>query len=43
VEARDPLTFAAVAAVLTAIALAACSIPAWRGSRIDPIVALRQE
>jgi putative ABC transport system permease protein len=43
VEARDPLTFAIVAAALIAIALAACLVPAWRGSRIDPIVALREE
>ena len=43
VEARDPLTFAIVAATLMAIALAACLVPAWRGSRIDPIVALREE
>jgi putative ABC transport system permease protein len=43
VEPRDPLTFATVAAMLIAIALAACLVPAWRGSRIDPIVALREE
>jgi putative ABC transport system permease protein len=43
VEARDPLTFAAVAATLMAIAFTACLVPAWRGSRIDPIVALREE
>jgi phage shock protein PspC (stress-responsive transcriptional regulator) len=43
VEARDPLTFGAVAAMLMATALAACLVPAWRGSRIDPIVALREE
>ena len=43
VKARDPLTFAIVTAALIAIALAACLVPAWRGSRIDPIVALREE
>ncbi len=43
VEARDPVTFATVAATLMAIAFAACLVPAWRGSRIDPIVALREE
>jgi putative ABC transport system permease protein len=43
VQARDPLTFVTVAAALTAIALAACLVPAWRGSRVDPIVALREE
>jgi putative ABC transport system permease protein len=43
VDARDPITFLVVAATLMAIALAACLGPAWRGSRIDPIVALREE
>jgi predicted permease len=40
---RDPLTFAAVAIALFAIALAAAALPAWRAARIDPAVALRRE
>jgi putative ABC transport system permease protein len=43
VPVRDPGTFAAVAIVLAVVALSACCIPARRASRVDPIVALRDE
>jgi putative ABC transport system permease protein len=43
VSRLDPLTYVTVAALLTAVACAACVMPAWRAVRVDPSIALRAE
>jgi predicted permease len=40
---NDPVTYGSVIAVLGLIALAACSVPALRAIKVDPMAALRQE
>jgi putative ABC transport system permease protein len=43
VSSTDAVTFAGASAVLLAVSLAACFMPALRASRIDPMAALRYE
>jgi putative ABC transport system permease protein len=43
VEPTDPLTFAAVALLLTGAGLAASFVPARRAARVDPLTAIRAE
>lgn len=42
-DATDPGIFAGVGAFFVLVSLLACSIPAWRALRVDPMVAFRAE
>jgi predicted permease len=43
VQPTDPATMAAVVATITLVAAIACWLPAWRASRVDPNIVLRDD
>jgi putative ABC transport system permease protein len=43
VPPQDPVTFLAVAALVSLVGLGACALPALRAARVDPLVAIRAE
>jgi putative ABC transport system permease protein len=43
VSPSDPLAFGSALVVITIFSLAACFLPAWRATRIDPAQALREQ
>jgi ABC-type antimicrobial peptide transport system permease subunit len=43
VSPRDPIAFGLALLVVAIVSLAACFLPAWRATRIDPVRALREQ
>ena len=43
VDPVDPATYVVIGAILSAVALLASGIPAWRAARVDPVEALGRD
>jgi putative ABC transport system permease protein len=43
VSRLDPFTYVGVIALLVAVSMMACAVPAWRAAKVDPMVVLRYE
>jgi ABC-type antimicrobial peptide transport system permease subunit len=43
IETTDPVTFVATAAAFAVVAAIACLVPAYRASRVDPVLTLKAE
>ena len=43
VATTDPVTFAVAGCVIVTASLLACARPAWRGSKVEPVIALRHD
>jgi ABC-type antimicrobial peptide transport system permease subunit len=43
ISPTDPVTFVGIIVMLTTVTIAACLIPSWRATRLDPLTALRVE
>ena len=43
VNPRDPVAFGLAVVVIIFVSLAACFLPAWRATRVDPVQALRDQ
>ena len=42
VTPTDPSTLAAVAGIMLVVAAVACFVPAWRATRVDPLIVMKE-